>query len=121
VILSTHILQEVEAICRRVIIISKGQIMANDLTSKISNCLITDTHTIIVEFRDEPSDDIFKELQNVERVRKLKTCTWLIQSTGDSDIRGDLFRLAVKNDLVILSLHRKDKKLEDVFRELTSK
>jgi len=44
----------------------------------------------------------------------------LIETTGDSDIREDLFRLAVKNNLVILSLHRKDRKLEDVFRELTS-
>jgi ABC-2 type transport system ATP-binding protein len=120
VILSTHILQEVEAICRRVIIINKGQIVANDYTGKIKNYAITETHTVIVEFSNEPPEEIFMQLQNVDRIKKLKSATWLIQTNNESDIRGDLFNLAVKNNLVILSLHRKDKRLEDVFRELTS-
>jgi hypothetical protein len=53
-------------------------------------------------------------------VKKLKTGTWLIETASNADIREDLFRLAVKKNLVILSLHRKDKRLEDVFRELTA-
>jgi ABC-2 type transport system ATP-binding protein len=120
VILSTHILQEVEAICSRVIIINKGQIVADDYTGKIKNYSITETHTVIVEFSNDPPEEIFKQLQNVEQVKKLKSSTWLIQTNNESDIRGDLFNLAVKNNLVILSLHKKDKRLEDVFRELTS-
>ena len=53
-------------------------------------------------------------------MKKINPTTWLIETTGDTDIRGDLFRLAVNRNLVILSLQSKDKKLEDVFRELTA-
>jgi ABC-2 type transport system ATP-binding protein len=120
VILSTHIMQEVEAICQRVVIINKGQIIANDLTGSISRHGSITTHTIIVEFNEEINPEILNELPDVERIKKLRTGTWLIETTRDADIREELFRLAVKNNLVILSLHKKDRKLEDVFRELTS-
>ena len=120
VILSTHIMQEVEAICQRVVIINKGQIIANDLTGNISQHGSITAHTIIVEFNEEIDPEILNELPDVERIKKLKTGTWLIETTRDADIREELFRLAVKNSLVILSLHKKDRKLEDVFRELTS-
>jgi len=59
-------------------------------------------------------------LPDISGYRKLKSCAWLIEATGNSDIREELFKLAVKNKLVILSLHKKDKRLEDVFRELTA-
>jgi len=78
VILSTHLMQEVEAICDRVIIINKGQVVADDYTSKIKNYSITETHTIIVEFSNDPSEEIFKQLQYVDRIKKLKSSTWLI-------------------------------------------
>jgi ABC-2 type transport system ATP-binding protein len=120
VILSTHIMQEVEAICQRVIIINKGQIVANDLTGNISRHSGLESHTTIVEFREEINPEILRDLQGIKGFRQLRSGTWLIETTGDSDIREELFRLAVKNSLVILSLHRKDRKLEDVFRELTS-
>jgi len=120
VILSTHIMQEVEAICDRVIIINKGQIMADDLAGNIGNYNAAAIHTIVVEFSEDPGDDIFSGLKQVELTRKLSERTWLIQTSGDTDVREELFRLAVKKGLVILSLHRKDRKLEDVFRELTT-
>lgn len=120
VILSTHIMQEVEAICQRVIIINKGQIIANDLTGKIGQHSGKKTQTIIVEFSEEINSEILRELPSIDEIRKLKSGTWLIETTGSHDIREELFKLAVRNNLVILSLHRKDRKLEDVFRELTS-
>ena len=120
VILSTHIMQEVEAICKRVIIINKGQIIANDLTGNIGQLSGKLTHTIGVEFGDEINPDILRVLPAIDEIRQLKSGTWLIETTGDYDIREELFKLAVKNNLVILSMHRKDRKLEDVFRELTS-
>jgi ABC-2 type transport system ATP-binding protein len=120
VILSTHIMQEVEAICKRVIIINKGQIVANDLTGNISRHSEMESHTTIVEFREEINPEILRDLQGMRGFRQLRSGTWLIETTGDADIREELFRLAVKNSLVILSLHKKDRKLEDVFRELTS-
>jgi ABC-2 type transport system ATP-binding protein len=120
VILSTHIMQEVEAICKRVIIINKGQIVANDLTGNIRMHGSISRYTVIVEFSEDPPPDKLQELNNLGAFRMLKPGTWLIETEGDSDIREDLFKLAVKNNLVILSMHRQDKKLEDVFRELTS-
>lgn len=120
VILSTHIMQEVEAICQRVIILNKGQVIANDLTGNISAWTSTESHTVVVEFSQDPDETIFKSLPGAALIRKLRPGTWLIESAGNYDIRGDLFNLAVSNSLVILSLHRKDRKLEDVFRELTS-
>jgi ABC-2 type transport system ATP-binding protein len=120
VILSTHIMQEVEAICQRVIIINKGQIIANDLTGNIGQHSGKKTHTIIVEFSEEINSEILRELTAIDEIRKLKSGTWLIETSESHDIRGELFNLAVKNSLVILSLHKKDRKLEDVFRELTS-
>lgn len=120
VILSTHILQEVEAICQRVIIINKGQIIANDITGKIGQHRGTTTvQTIIVEFNKEIDPETFPNLPGIGEYRKLKSGTWLIETVGDSDIREELFNFAVKNNLIILSLHKQDKKLEDVFRELT--
>jgi ABC-2 type transport system ATP-binding protein len=120
VILSTHIMQEVEAICKRVIIINKGHLIANDLTGNIGTYSNSKSHTVIVEFGEDTDEDIFQGFSAISKVKKLKSGTWLIETTGDADIRGDLFRLAVNKDLIILSLHRKDKKLEDVFRELTA-
>ena len=62
VILSTHIMQEVEAICRRVIILNNGQVVANDLTGNLNSFTGTDTHTIIVEFNEDSDADIFENL-----------------------------------------------------------
>ncbi|MBN1157920.1 MAG: ATP-binding cassette domain-containing protein [Bacteroidales bacterium] len=119
VILSTHIMQEVEAICKRVIIINKGKIIANDLAENIGSYGISSSHTIVVEFSQDPDHKMFDNIRGVEQVKNLKPGTWLIQTSGDTDIRAGLFNLAVKHELVILSLHRKERKLEDVFRELT--
>jgi ABC-2 type transport system ATP-binding protein len=120
VILSTHIMQEVEAICDRVIIISKGQIMADDLTGNMGKYSLSPLHTIVVEFSEDPGEDVFSVLSGIDLTRKLSDKTWLIQTSGNFDIREDLFKMAVKKGLVILSMHRKDRKLEDVFRELTT-
>jgi ABC-2 type transport system ATP-binding protein len=119
VILSTHIMQEVEAICKRVIILNKGAIVANDLTENLSSLGSETLVTIVVEFSGDPESSVFDEIQGAEKVRKLKKGTWLIETPSGKDIRADLFNTAVKNNLVILSLHRNEKKLEDVFRELT--
>jgi len=119
VLLSTHIMQEVEAICQRVIILNKGKIVADDLTGKIAFYGNDKSVTVVVEFKDDPEQPVLESLSGLGKVKKLKNGTWLIETSSGKDIRADLFNMAVKNNLVILSLHRKEKKLEDVFRELT--
>jgi ABC-2 type transport system ATP-binding protein len=120
VLLSTHIMQEVEAICQRVIIINKGKLVANDLTGNLGIFTHSESHTVIVEFNNDTDERIFSEFIGIRKLKKLKAGTWLIESGADTDIREDIFRFAVDKGLVILSLHRKDKKLEDVFRDLTA-
>jgi ABC-2 type transport system ATP-binding protein len=120
VILSTHIMQEVEAICKRVIILNKGIVVANDLTGNLGVNSKDAAYTVIVEFNDDTTDEIFNSFNGNIHVKKVKPGTWLIESSGKADIRENLFRYAVDQGLVILSMHRKDEKLEDVFRNLTS-
>lgn len=120
VILSTHIMQEVEAICQRVIMLNRGQLVANDLTENMSAYATAKSHTIVIEFDHDRDEGIFASLSGILRTRRVKPGTWLIETTSEKDLREELFRLAVSEGLVILSMHRKDNKLEDVFRELTA-
>ncbi len=82
VMLSTHIMQEVEAICKRVIIISKGKIMANDLTGNIAGHVIGSPHTIVIEFSKDPDDIVFREITAIELTKKLKTRHLAISNQG---------------------------------------
>jgi ABC-2 type transport system ATP-binding protein len=121
VILSTHIMAEVEAICKRVIIINKGTIVADDLTGKLASYAVKgNSHTIVVEFSTETEESFFKRIPGIMAVKKLNHTTWLLETNEDADIRSSLFTNAVESGLIILSMHRKDKKLEDVFRDLTT-
>ncbi len=118
VMLSTHIMQEVEAVCDKVIIINHGEIVANDTTSKLRNSQ-EELQTVIVEF-DKPSSK--SALKNISGVRDAKNTSgniWLIESPSAVDIRKDLFDYAVKNNLSIISMQKAENKLEDVFKTLT--
>lgn len=119
VLLSTHIMQEVEAICDRIIIIDKGKIVADDSAENMLKNEENKTQTIIVEF-DTPVED--KELMQIEDVNKVvrhDKNTFLLQSAFDKDIRADVFAFAVKKKISVLSLQKKEKRLEEVFQELT--
>lgn len=119
VILSTHIMQEVEAICHRVLILNKGKLVADEFTGKVGSLTAKASHTIVVEFNTDPDESLLNELDEIKDIRKIKPGTFLVESAGDNDIRGSLFKLAVEKGLIILSMHLRDKKLEDVFRDLT--
>ncbi|MBN1415943.1 MAG: ATP-binding cassette domain-containing protein [Bacteroidales bacterium] len=120
ILLSTHIMQEVEAICDRVIIINKGKIVADSITRHLKNKNDETFMTIFVEFNDEPPRQKIKQIPGVEKVQQVKEKTWLIQCDMNTDIRPAIFSFAVENNLIVLSMHRQEKKLEDVFRELTN-
>jgi ABC-2 type transport system ATP-binding protein len=120
VMISTHIMQEVEAICDRVIIIDKGVIVANEEISKIYSKISHPKQIIQVEFDKEINETSIWEIANVSTVQKLKDRTMIIESEGDKDIRPDLFAFAVKNNLTVLSLQKQESNLEEVFRHLTN-
>jgi ABC-2 type transport system ATP-binding protein len=121
VLLSTHIMQEVEAICDRVIIIDKGKIVADEESKKISSRTGESFQTIIVEFDRDISSEDLQEIPGTDRIINIHGNTWLIQAVPDKDIRGEIFELAVAKGFKVLSLQKKEKNLEDVFRELTNK
>lgn len=118
VILSTHIMQEVEAICDRVLIINKGKIVADDTTTVLRNQL-EKGNIIRVEFDKEANEVQLSKIKGVLSVHKEKDKTWRIESEGDVDIRQELFRFAVDQHLTVMGLQKEEGNLESVFRQLT--
>jgi len=120
VLLSTHIMQEVEAICDRIIIINNGRIVADDRMEQISSSLSQNKQTVMVEF-DRPVDQaLLEQIAGVSRIREIGENKWLFESQTQEDIRQNIFQFAVNQGLTVLSMQKKEKSLEEVFRELTS-
>ncbi len=120
VMFSTHIMQEVEAICDRVIIIDKGAIVADEMKSNIYSVIKKPRQIIEVEFDRNTTKESLEELANVTSVKEIRKNIWLLEAEGEADIRPDLFAFAIKNSLTVLSLQKKESNLEEVFRHLTN-
>jgi ABC-2 type transport system ATP-binding protein len=118
VILSTHIMQEVEAICDRVIIIDQGKIVADDSTANLSG-LFANNLQFRVEFKEDIPEKELMKIAHVSRVEKISEKSWLIETAEKKDVREDIFKFAVANNYNVLSLSRQELKIEDVFRRLT--
>jgi len=120
IMLSTHIMQEVEAICDRVIIIDKGVIVANEEKSNIYSIIKRTKQIIRIEFDKDTKESSLAEIVNVSTVKQIKNNIWLIEAEGNEDIRPALFAFAVNNNLTVLSLQKQESNLEEVFRHLTN-
>ncbi len=120
VLLSTHILQEVEAICDRVIIINQGKILADDKSASLKEKGAGTIRTIHVELDAAADPKIWKKLPAIQNVKPLEGNQFLLETSEKSDIRGEIFNFAVNQGLTILSLSMKEKSLEDLFREITT-
>jgi ABC-2 type transport system ATP-binding protein len=119
VMLSTHIMQEVEAICDRVIIINQGQIVANDKTQHLQKSAIV--QTISVEFDTDVDTNLLLKIPTVTEAKLSSNKTWLLTSNSEEDIRKLIFDFAVSNKLTVLALNKVEQKMEDVFKDLTKK
>jgi len=117
VFLSTHIMQEVEAICDRVIIINKGEIVAD---RKLKELRDDEEQTVIVEFDYRVEDTFLLKLPNARTVRNTHDFVYEITFSTTSDMRSHVFDFAHDNELKILQLNQKNASLESLFRELTS-
>ncbi len=118
VILSTHIMQEVEAMCNRVMIISKGRIMADAPTRDIR--LMNRASRIILAGFDKPADiQALKSIGGVLDVVPEGKEVYRIFAQSERDIRRDVFEFAVSHGLVLLSMEQQEGSLEDIFREMT--
>ncbi|MDD3741946.1 MAG: gliding motility-associated ABC transporter ATP-binding subunit GldA, partial [Bacteroidales bacterium] len=120
VLLSTHIMQEVDAICDRIVIINNGVLIADDNTEDIHVKGKSETGTLLVELMKPIDEKVFKTIEGVKKVMSLEKNKFIIEFNVANDIRQDVFKLAVKLDNVVLSLQIKEKSLEQVFNELTS-
>ncbi len=118
VMLSTHIMQEVEAICDRIIIVNQGRIVADGDAETVKGKQKTRT-VITVEFGSTIDKSFFKNVKGIEQVQDLGGNSWKLICEQDSDLRDDLFKHAVKNELSILTMNKEEAKLEDVFKSLT--
>ena len=117
VILSTHILQEVQALCDRVIIINKGQLVANDTIDNLQKSSSGET-ALTVEFKETIEKVQLQKIRTVKQVDNIDGNKWRLIS--DKDMQEDVFQFAVSNHLTILSLEKEKQSLEDIFRTLTN-
>jgi ABC-2 type transport system ATP-binding protein len=119
VMISTHIMQEVEAICDRVIIIDKGVVRADDNKENILKLMHRSSSVVAVEFDEEPDLTLLSAIAGVGSVVRGSGREYLIESSDGSDIRPALFAFAVGQSLTVLSLRQQENSLEEVFRHLT--
>ncbi|HLO72871.1 MAG TPA: gliding motility-associated ABC transporter ATP-binding subunit GldA [Flavobacterium sp.] len=119
VFLSTHIMQEVEAICDRIIIIDKGKIVTD---KKLNNLVTEEAEQIIeVEFDKKVDENIFISLLNLKTAINTHDLVWELTFTSTTDMRPTLFDFAQSNNLRTLQIVLKSKNLEQIFREKTAK
>lgn len=118
VILSTHIMQEVEAICNRVIIINRGKIIADDDTHVLQQRMEKEK-IFIVEFSKPVSKSELEKINGVASAENSGGNEWKIKSKDHEDIRPHLFKYAVDNQLTVLKLNVEEYSLEEVFHKLT--
>lgn len=116
VILSTHIMQEVEAVCSRAIIINHGQIVADKPTELLHTMRINRYH---VEFDNNVQLSKLRQLQGVKQINQLSPTKYVIDANENTDIRKTLFDWAVANNLAILTIQKDEQSLETIFQELT--
>ena len=116
VLLSTHIMQEVEALCDRVIIINKGVVVAND---NIENLTKESDNVLVVEFDGEVTMEMLRNIVGLKMAKHIKDSQWILESKADLDIRQDLMRWALNNNLIIKSMQREETSIEECFQKLT--
>lgn len=125
IILSSHILPEVQAVCERVIVISKGKIVADDKTQALADTVL-DNGAIIARISGD-SASVLKVLRGLDGIKSCdivkygenNECEYEITVDGNSDIKKPLFRLCAENDWYLLESRSKDMSLEDIFIKIT--
>ena len=120
VLLSTHIMQEAEALCQRVIIIDRGVIMANEEKDKIYSLINQSKQVVIVEFDKEIGLLKLSEIKVANNIIPAGVNAWQIEAESAEDIRPAIFKFAVDNNLTVLSLNKRQSNLEEIFRHLTN-
>lgn len=117
VLLSTHIMQEVEAVCDRVVIINKGELV---IDKPISELKTSSEQVIRVTFDYKLEEQFIKRLANLTSFKNTTENNWILSFDSKEDMRPVIFDFAQENGLKILGLNTENKNLESLFRELTN-
>ena len=119
ILFSSHILQEVEAICDRVVIINKGKLVAD---SKLSLLRAQNGRvgSIRVSFRESLDAGRLEQLKGVQTVTQLATGEWELRTAAPDEVKKQLLELALRNNMNIVNLQSETRSLEDIFRHLTN-
>ncbi|HEY4151040.1 MAG TPA: gliding motility-associated ABC transporter ATP-binding subunit GldA [Chitinophagaceae bacterium] len=119
VLFSSHILQEVEAVCDRVVIINKGKIVADSQLSELRR-RSQQGSTVQVAFKEIPEASLLESIPGVLSVEKISTNEWVLTCTEANEVKRGLMEMALQQRLNIVSLQSGEQRLEDVFRNLTA-
>lgn len=120
VMLSSHIMQEVEAVCNRIIIINRGKIVADGGINEIKSGKINRKQVVFAEFSAPVTKSKILSVHGVQDA-VLNGNLWELESSGENDIRSAIFQFAVENQITLLTLKEKQQNLESVFHEITQK
>jgi ABC-2 type transport system ATP-binding protein len=120
VLFSTHIMQEVEAICDRVVIINRGQIVADSPLNQLRTSAATLGVVVVADFAGELANpDLLRMLPGVQQVDSLGNGQYRIMAGSGVDLRASIFRLAADQQLTLVGLRQQENTLEGIFKELT--
>jgi ABC-2 type transport system ATP-binding protein len=117
VLFSSHILQEVEVLCDRVVIINKGKLVADNKLSHLRQQ--NNSHTIKVSFKETVDPTLLQRLKGVTAVNPLSIREWELETDETDQVKKQLLELALQNNLNIVSLQSESRSLENIFRDLT--
>jgi ABC-2 type transport system ATP-binding protein len=119
VMLSTHIMQEVEAICDRTIIINKGNIVTDRPTSELRTNIGGTGYELLIEFSGSISKSALLKINGIVSADSTNENFWIIRTNTNDDIRKEIAEMALQQNIAVLSMNKKELKLEEVFKELT--
>ena len=118
VIFSTHIMQEVQAICDRVLIINKGKLVADDKIENLQQYMGGEV-VLTVEFAERVKSKMLEGIPRIKRIEALEGNRWRLVSNEQDDLRAVVFQFAIANQLTLLELKKERSSVEDVFQLLT--
>ncbi len=118
VILSTHIMQEVEALCNRAIIINKGELVANDTIAHLRSRTLSES-IVSVEFLESVTKQQLESIKGVKKVIQTSGKQWQLFADADADIRPEVSAFAVKNKLTLVGISKEQNSVQDIFQSLT--
>jgi len=121
IMLSTHIMQEVQAVCNQIAILAHGHLVANGETEQIQQKDTSGNQLIEVEFNCSFDAQILMQIANIVSVEPLGGNRYLIESDSETDARQDIFNFAVQNKMAVLAMQTRQRTIEEIFQELTNK